>query len=172
MLNIITHHEEALTHRVSESRAGSLMRGCKAPGSAGRPCTRRCCTFDNRGIGSSSIPEHLAAYKTGIMAADVRALMDHLGWARAHVMGMSLGGEPCNALHINALFHRATAEVWRTSIVAPSLVFSAGFITQTWGRRTRAMRGMGLLQHASGCRPHSQPLRAVYGVTIARHRRL
>ena len=54
----------------------------------------RCCTFDNRGIGSSSIPEHLSAYKTGIMAADVRALMDHLGWRKAHVMGMSLGGKP------------------------------------------------------------------------------
>ena len=52
----------------------------------------RCCTFDNRGIGSSTIPEHLSAYKTGIMAADVRALMDHLGWQQAHVMGMSLGG--------------------------------------------------------------------------------
>ena len=53
----------------------------------------RCCTFDNRGIGSSSIPEHLSTYKTGIMAGDVRALMDHLGWQKAHIMGMSLGGE-------------------------------------------------------------------------------
>ena len=52
----------------------------------------RCCTFDNRGIGSSTIPENLSAYKTGIMAADVKALMDHLGWQKAHIMGMSLGG--------------------------------------------------------------------------------
>lgn len=54
----------------------------------------RCCTFDNRGIGSSTITENLSAYKTGIMAADVKALMDHLGWHKAHIMGMSLGGRP------------------------------------------------------------------------------
>lgn len=71
------------------------------------PCIRRCCTFDNRGIGSSSIPEQFSAYKTGIMAADVRALMDHLGWARAHVMGMSLGGEHCNALCVDPPNHRS-----------------------------------------------------------------
>ena len=56
------------------------------------PAWHRCCTFDNRGIGSSSIPESLSVYKTGIMAGDVRALMDHLDWRRAHIMGMSLGG--------------------------------------------------------------------------------
>ena len=77
----------------------------------------RCCTFDNRGIGSSSIPEHLSAYKTGIMAADVRALMDHLGWRKAHIMGMSLGGEsPCVAMSQQCLFrmiyHQALQQRW------------------------------------------------------------
>ncbi len=55
---------------------------------------RRCCTFDNRGIGNSSVPDTYAAYRTNFMAADALALMDHLGWERAHVMGMSLGGAP------------------------------------------------------------------------------
>ena len=91
-LSIIAHNGAA-TRRQSESATGlsldAFLRGSGL--SAGTPCNRRCCTFDNRGIGSSSIPEHFSAYKTGIMAADVRALMDHLGWARAHVMGMSLG---------------------------------------------------------------------------------
>ena len=81
------------------------MLSSEVASSAGTPCTRRCCTFDNRGIGSSSIPEHFSAYKTGIMAADVRALLDHLGWARAHVMGMSLGGEHCNALRVDLHGH-------------------------------------------------------------------
>ena len=79
----------------------------EAVSSAGVPCAHRCCTFDNRGIGSSSIPEHFSAYKTGIMAADVRALMDHLGWAQAHVMGMSLGGEQCIALCVDVPIHRS-----------------------------------------------------------------
>ena len=52
----------------------------------------RCCTYDNRGIGHSSIPQRYAAYRTRHMAADALALMGHLGWDRAHVLGMSLGG--------------------------------------------------------------------------------
>ena len=53
---------------------------------------RRCCTYDNRGIGNSSIPASYAAYRTRHMAADALALMGHLGWGAAHVLGMSLGG--------------------------------------------------------------------------------
>lgn len=37
---------------------------------AGRPLVT-CCTFDNRGIGQSSIPERGAAYSTRLMAHDV-----------------------------------------------------------------------------------------------------
>ena len=47
---------------------------------------------DNRGIGNSSIPQSYGAYRTQHMAADALALMQHLGWGCAHVLGMSLGG--------------------------------------------------------------------------------
>ena len=99
-----------------KSQACPVMLSCEVASSAGTPCTRRCCTFDNRGIGSSSIPEHFSAYKTGIMAADVRALMDHLGWARAHVMGMSLGGEHRSALCVDAPVHRSYCECVKHSV--------------------------------------------------------
>jgi len=48
------------------------------------------CVFDNRGVGSSSVPE--GPYSTEAMAEDTIALMDHLGWRRAHIVGFSLGG--------------------------------------------------------------------------------
>jgi pimeloyl-ACP methyl ester carboxylesterase len=49
-----------------------------------------CLTFDNRGIGASQPPAtHLSV---GQMAADTLALMDHVGWPSAHLVGHSLGG--------------------------------------------------------------------------------
>ncbi|XP_076957808.1 uncharacterized protein LOC143633376 [Bidens hawaiensis] len=52
----------------------------------------RVCAFDNRGMGRSSIPKNKAQYTTKIMATDALALMDHLGWNKAHVFGHSMGG--------------------------------------------------------------------------------
>ncbi|GJM89616.1 hypothetical protein PR202_ga05824 [Eleusine coracana subsp. coracana] len=49
------------------------------------------CCFDNRGVGRSSIPPHKSYYSTAIMARDALALMDHLGWKKAHVFGHSMG---------------------------------------------------------------------------------
>ncbi|XP_073061819.1 uncharacterized protein, partial [Primulina eburnea] len=49
------------------------------------------CAFDNRGIGRSSIPSKKFEYTTKTMASDVIALMDHLGWKKAHVFGHSMG---------------------------------------------------------------------------------
>uniref|UniRef100_A0A3B4WVM4 AB hydrolase-1 domain-containing protein n=1 Tax=Seriola lalandi dorsalis TaxID=1841481 RepID=A0A3B4WVM4_SERLL len=57
----------------------------------GRPrAGQRVCVFDNRGVGSSSVPD--GPYSTEAMAEDTIALMDHLGWRRAHIVGFSLGG--------------------------------------------------------------------------------
>ncbi|KAJ1263861.1 hypothetical protein BS78_09G219400 [Paspalum vaginatum] len=49
------------------------------------------CCFDNRGVGRSSVPPNKSYYSTAIMAQDALALMDHLGWKKAHVFGHSMG---------------------------------------------------------------------------------
>ncbi|KAG2485288.1 hypothetical protein HYH03_015963 [Edaphochlamys debaryana] len=50
------------------------------------------CVFDNRGIGRSTVPADKKAYTTTIMAQDALGVMDQLGWAKAHVVGHSMGG--------------------------------------------------------------------------------
>src|SRR5229473_7621784 len=52
---------------------------------------RRVIALDNRGHGASSKLYEPAAYHSATMAEDVRALLDHLGLARADVMGYSMG---------------------------------------------------------------------------------
>jgi pimeloyl-ACP methyl ester carboxylesterase len=53
---------------------------------------RRAIALDNRGHGASSKLYDPAAYDMTLMADDVVALLDHLGIARADVMGYSMGG--------------------------------------------------------------------------------
>jgi pimeloyl-ACP methyl ester carboxylesterase len=53
---------------------------------------RRVIALDNRGHGESQKLYDPAAYRIPIMAGDVAALMDHLGIARADMMGYSMGG--------------------------------------------------------------------------------
>jgi pimeloyl-ACP methyl ester carboxylesterase len=52
---------------------------------------RRVIALDNRGHGQSSKLYDPADYHSTTMAEDVRALLDHLGIARADVMGYSMG---------------------------------------------------------------------------------
>jgi pimeloyl-ACP methyl ester carboxylesterase len=52
---------------------------------------RRVIALDNRGHGASSKLYDPAAYHTTLMAADVNALLDHLGLGRADIMGYSMG---------------------------------------------------------------------------------
>ncbi|GMF45952.1 unnamed protein product [Phytophthora fragariaefolia] len=50
----------------------------------------RILTFDNRGVGGSTSP--IGPYTTSNMAEDVLALLDHVGWEQAHIIGYSMGG--------------------------------------------------------------------------------
>jgi pimeloyl-ACP methyl ester carboxylesterase len=52
---------------------------------------RRAIALDNRGHGASTKLYDPARYHSAVMAQDVRALMDHLGIARADLMGYSMG---------------------------------------------------------------------------------
>jgi pimeloyl-ACP methyl ester carboxylesterase len=52
---------------------------------------RRVIALDNRGHGQSTKLYDPAAYHSSIMAEDVRGLIEHLGFARADVMGYSMG---------------------------------------------------------------------------------
>jgi len=56
---------------------------------------RRVIALDNRGHGESTKLYDPADYHTDKMADDVGALMDHLGLARADVMGYSMGARIC-----------------------------------------------------------------------------
>jgi pimeloyl-ACP methyl ester carboxylesterase len=52
----------------------------------------RVIALDHRGHGESTKLYDPEEYHIGVMAGDVRALMDHLGIARADMMGYSMGG--------------------------------------------------------------------------------
>src|ERR1700728_5402653 len=52
---------------------------------------RRAIALDNRGHGASTKLYDPAAYRSAIMADDIRALLDHLGLPRADVMGYWMG---------------------------------------------------------------------------------
>src|SRR5258707_4625739 len=52
---------------------------------------RRTIALDNRGHGASTKLYDPALYHSDLMADDIRALLDHLGLARADVMGYSMG---------------------------------------------------------------------------------
>ncbi|MGA2212242.1 MAG: alpha/beta fold hydrolase [Bryobacteraceae bacterium] len=73
-----------------------MIQGVGAQGTAYNPqieilkARYACLTFDNRGIGASQP----AAKKITVsqMARDALALMDHVGWSSAHIIGHSLGG--------------------------------------------------------------------------------
>src|SRR5215469_13003957 len=72
---------------------------------------RRVIALDNRGHGASTKLYEPAAYHSALMAEDVRALLDHLGLARADVMGYSMGAR------ITAFFALAHPERLRRAVL-------------------------------------------------------
>ncbi|KAL0317987.1 UNVERIFIED_CONTAM: putative aminoacrylate hydrolase RutD [Sesamum angustifolium] len=68
-----------------------LPAGDRSNGDGGVGADVEVCAFDNRGMGRSSVPTKKSEYTTRIMAKDAIALMDHLGWEKAHVFGHSMG---------------------------------------------------------------------------------
>lgn len=72
---------------------------------------RRVIALDNRGHGDSTKLYDPEAYHIGTMAGDVSALMDHLGIARADIMGYSLGSR------MTALLSRHQPQRLRSAIL-------------------------------------------------------
>ena len=52
----------------------------------------RCIAFNARGYPPSDVPEDPAAYSQPRAVDDIKGVLDHLGIARAHVCGLSMGG--------------------------------------------------------------------------------
>ena len=52
----------------------------------------RCIAFNARGYPPSDVPEGPGAYSQAQAADDIKGVLDHLGIARAHICGLSMGG--------------------------------------------------------------------------------
>ena len=52
----------------------------------------RCITTNARGYPPSDVPEDPARYSQARACADIKTVLDHLGIAEAHVVGLSMGG--------------------------------------------------------------------------------
>ena len=78
----------------------------------------RCITFAARGYPPSDVPGDIERYSQAIAAADAVAVLDGLGIAKAHIVGLSMGGF-C-ALHVG-LSHASRA----LSIVAAGAGYGA-----------------------------------------------
>jgi pimeloyl-ACP methyl ester carboxylesterase len=71
--------------------------GPQVEGVAGRFC---CAAFDHRGLGQSSAVK--GRLSVADLVGDTLALMDHLGWADAHLVGHSMGGVIAQQLALDA----------------------------------------------------------------------
>ncbi len=52
----------------------------------------RCVAFNARGYPPSDVPADPALYSQRHAVEDIRAVLDHYGFARAHIVGLSMGG--------------------------------------------------------------------------------
>jgi pimeloyl-ACP methyl ester carboxylesterase len=77
---IIFVHEFAADHRSWEPQMRHFGR------------RYRCITYSARGYPPSDVPEDVAKYSQERATDDIAAVLDHLGIAKAHVVGLSMGG--------------------------------------------------------------------------------
>ncbi len=87
--------------------------------------------FDHRGVGRTRARP--GRYSMALFTEDVRRLLDHLGWDRAHVVGVSMGG--MIAQHVALTFPER--------LISLSLI-----VTHAGGRRPRLPRPPGIARFA------------------------
>jgi pimeloyl-ACP methyl ester carboxylesterase len=98
--------------------------------------------IDNRGCGRSSTPD--VPYTTTGMAGDVVGVLDHLGIAAAHVIGLSLGGMIAQEL---ALAHPARVRSLQLHSTAGRADPYLRVLVDTW-RQVRAQLGREMVQQS------------------------
>jgi pimeloyl-ACP methyl ester carboxylesterase len=79
-LPVIFVHEFAGDHRSWEPQVRCFAR------------RYRCITTNARGYPPSDVPEDPGLYSQARATADIKAVLDHLNIARAHIVGLSMGG--------------------------------------------------------------------------------
>lgn len=77
---VVFVHEFAGDHRSWEPQVRYLAR------------RYRCITYAARGFPPSEVPPDVAAYSQARARDDIRSVLDHLGIAKAHIVGLSMGG--------------------------------------------------------------------------------
>jgi 3-oxoadipate enol-lactonase len=87
----------------------------------------RVITFDNRGAGRTSAPDK--PYSIAGMADDLAALMDHLGIAKAHILGFSMGGYIAQEF---ALKYAARVDKLILLATAPGIDGYGANLVRTW----------------------------------------
>jgi 3-oxoadipate enol-lactonase len=93
----------------------------------------RVIVFDNRGSGRTGAPD--GPWTIRMMAADAAGLLDALGIARAHVLGVSMGGYIAQELALTCP-GRLAGLVLATTSVGPYLLKIS--ILEDWARRALA----------------------------------
>ena len=97
----------------------------------------RVITYNYRGYPPSSVPDDPAAYRSEILIEDLAALMRHLGIAKAHVGGLSMGGNV--ALNFGIRYPEMAASL----IIAGCGSGTVNREASAPGSRTRARTGRG-----------------------------